>query len=166
MPENRPANSEEHVVEGREAFADAAAEVARRARLELSLLSFDLPDWAYGTQPFCDAVRDLILRYQRAYVRVLLHDVHSVVLQDNRLIHLLRHLSSYTDIRKLTAEQGDYREDCLIADEHHVLNRDTPDSISAIVRYDAPLYGRSARNFFDDLWNHAEPASELRRLYL
>lgn len=166
MPENRRATSEERVVEGREAFAAEAAGVAARARRELALLSFDLPGWAYDTPDFYDAVRDLILGSPKAYVRVLLHDVHSVALRDSRLIHLLRHLSSYTDVRKLTAEQGDHREDCLIADEHHLLRRETPDTTTAIVRYDAPLYGRAARRFFDDLWDRAETASELRRLYL
>lgn len=166
MPENKPANSEEHVVEGRQAYAAAAAEIAGRARLELALLSFDLPVWAYGTQDFCDAVRDMILRYQRARVRVLIHDIASVASRDHRLIHLLRHLSSYAEIRKLSHEQGDHREDCLIADEHHSLKRDNPEALSAIVRYDAPMHGRAARRFFDELWDGSEPASELRRLYL
>lgn len=166
MPENRPANSEERVVEGREAYAAAAAEVAGRARRELALLSFDLPVWAYGTQDFCDAVRDLILRYQRARVRVLIHDVSSVANRGHRLIHLLRHLSSYTEIRKLSHEQGDHREDYLIADEHHILGRDNPEAPSAIVRYNEPLYGRATRQTFDRLWDGSEPASELRRLYL
>lgn len=166
MPENRPTNSEEHIVEGRKAYAEAAAEIAGRARRELALLSFDLPAWAYGTGEFCDAVRDLILRYQRARVRVLIHDVASVANQDHRLIHLLRHLSSFAEIRKLSYEQGDHREDCLIADEHHTLKRDNPEALSAIVRYDTPMWGRESRKFFDELWDGSEPASELRRLYL
>lgn len=166
MPRNKQESSEAHIVEGREAFAAAAAETARRARRELALLSFDLPAWAYGTPAFCDAVRDLILRYQRARVRVLIHDLPSVVVQDHLLIHLLRDLSSYAEIRKLAPHQGDHREDCLIADEHHTLKRETPDSIAAIVRYDEPLYGRAARRSFDTLWDGSKPASELRRLYL
>lgn len=166
MPENRPANSEESVVEGREAYAAAAAEIAGRARSELALLSFDLPAWAYGTQDFCDAVRDLILNHRRARVRVLIHDVASVANREHRLIHLLRHLSSYTEIRKLAYDQGDRREDWLIADEHHTLKRNNPEALSAVARYDAPLDGRAARRDFDDLWDGSEPASELRRLYL
>jgi hypothetical protein len=166
MPKNRQDTSEAHVVEGREAFAAAAAEVARRARLELALLSFDLPAWAYGTPAFCDAVRDLILRYQRARVRVLIHDVYTVTSRDHRLIHLLRDLDSYTEIRKLAEHQGDHREDCLIADEHHLLKRDTPEALTAVVRYDSPLDGRAAYRDFDQLWDGSEPASELRRLHL
>lgn len=166
MPPNKRKTSEEYVVEGRRAFADAAVEVARRAKRELALLSFDLPAWAYGTRAFCDAIRDLILNHERARARVLIHDVPSVAIQDHRLIHLLRDLSSYAEIRALTPEQGDHREDCLIADEHHLLKRDTPDALSAVVRYDAPLDGRAARRDFDELWDGSEPASELRRLYL
>lgn len=151
---------------GREAFAAAAAEVARRAQRELALLSFDLPAWAYGTAEFCDAVRDLILRYQQARVRVLIHDVHTVASRDNRLLHLLRDLDSYTEIRQLAEHQGDHREDCLIADEHHSLKRDLPEALTATVRYDSPMDGRAAHRDFDKLWDGSEPASKLRRLYL
>lgn len=166
MPRDKPETSEAHVVEGREAYAAAAAEVARRARMELALLSFDLPVRVYGTAEFCDAVRNLILRYQRARIRLLIHDVHSIATRENRLIQLLRDLDSYTEIRKLAEHQGDHREDCLIADEHHLLKRDTPEALTAVVRYDSPLDGRAARRDFDELWDGSEPASELRRLYL
>lgn len=167
MPPSKPETPEVEAVEGREAFAAAAAELAGRARRELALLTFDLPDWAYGTPAFCDAVRDLILRAApRARVRVLIQDVRSVAVQSQRLLPLLRDLSSYTEIRALAEHQRDIRDDCLIADEHQVLERDAPESVAARVHRDAPVRGRAARRRFDSLWDAAEPASALRRLYL
>lgn len=166
MPRNKPERPEPELVEGREAFATTAAQLAGMARRELAVLSFDLPAWAYGTPSFCDAVRGLILSHQRARVRVLIHDVPAVATQSHRLLHLLRELSSYTEIRTLAEHQRGYRDDCLIADEHQVLERDTPESLTARVYRDAPVSGRAARRRFDDLWDGSEPASALRRLYL
>lgn len=166
MPKTKPENSEERAIEGRAAFAAAAVEVAGRAQREIALLSYDLPTWAYGSQAFCTAVRELILNAPRANVRVLIHDAKTVATRGQPLIELLRQLSSYAEIRVLAEHQRGHQDDCLIADEHHLLERDTPDTPSARAHFDSPLAGRAARRRFDGLWESAEPASELRRLHL
>jgi len=166
MPPTRQEKPEPRPVEDRAAYAEAAADIAGRARRRIDLLSYDLADWAYGTTGFCDGVRDQILGQQRARVRALVHDVRSVAARDNRLLHLLRHVSSFTEIRVLAEHQGDNRDESLIADERHLLERDTPESPTARLCLDMPVRARAARRRFDGLWDAAAPATELRRLYI
>lgn len=166
MPPTRQERPEPRPVTDRAAYAEAAAEIAGRARRRIDLLSYDLADWAYGTPGFCDAVRDLVLEHQRARVRVLVHDVRSVAGQSHRLLPLLRHVSSFTEIRVLAEHHGDNRDESLIADDRHLLERDTPESPTARLCLDMPVRARAARHRFDGLWEAAGPATELRRLYI
>lgn len=154
-------------LEGTDAFAAAAGEIASRARREIALLSFQLPNEFYGASTFAEAVKRMILDSagRRARVRVLVQEPRGAA-TGNRLVTLGQELSSFVDFRQPAAEHADWRGEWLIVDERHLLERQAPESLVASCHMDAPPDARAALRRFDEVWEMAEPAAELRRLHL
>lgn len=153
-------------IEGRAALAEAAVEVASRARREIALLSFELPEAVYGTPEFCDAVKDLVLTAGRhARVRILIQEPRGAA-TGHRLVTLGQHLSTYVAFRQPGIEHRERRGEYLIADERHLLQRQTPDATEAMLQLDAPPEARAALRQFNEIWDSGEPPPDLQRLYL
>lgn len=164
MPPNKPANSDERrLIRGRADYAQAAAALAQSAQREVALLSHDLPSAFYGTDAFCTAIKDLILRYRRARVRVLVHNPKPAA-RGHRLVDLGRQLSSFCEFRVLGEANRELRSDWLVIDERHVLDRFAPESLEAVCHRAAPATARSYLRRFDDYWENGQPAIDLRTL--
>lgn len=154
-------------IEGTAAFAAAAGELADRARREIALLSLQLPDEVYGTPAFTDAVKRLILESVsgHASVRVLIQNPGEAA-TGNRLVTLGQEMTSFVAFRQPAAEHAGWQGEWLIIDQAHVLERPTPDHLTATCHTHAPAEASAARRRFDELWAMSEATVELRRLHL
>lgn len=153
-------------VSGWAAFAEAAATVAAQAQRQLRIISHGLESQAYASQDFVEAARQLAITNPRAEIRILLHSIVPSVHASHRLLTTANNLTSFFEVRKLTDKQKEHEYDAVIADTRAVLIRLRPNALSAQHFPDAPMIARREVERFDELWEQAEVASELRNLHL
>ncbi len=151
------------LISGGQAFREALASVTAQARLQLSLLSFDLEARTYGDEAFVETVRRFALSHERARVRVLINDTERTMRRAHRLVELGRQLSSRIQFRQLPEEHRGLVEEYLIADERALLFRERSDALEARLEC-VPLSARLKLRAFDPLWEQSTPARELAEL--
>ena len=79
---------------------------------------------------------------------------------------LARRLSTYIELRKPHDDHRNLIESFLVADERAVLYRKEADRFEGYADLDNPLEARRLLRTFDEIWQRANPDSEMRRLGL
>lgn len=153
------ANAPEAVT-GAQAYREALTRVAGLARLQLSLLSFDLDARVYGDEAFVETVRGFVLSHERARLRVLVNETERTMRRAHRLVELGRLLSSRIEFRRLADEHKGLVEEYLLADERALLQRERSDALDARLQPQAPLAARLKLREFDAMWEQSVVARE------
>jgi hypothetical protein len=151
------------LLQGRVAFAAKAVELAHAARSELLLLSASLDRSLYGSEEFADAVKRFLLDNDRARLQVLVSQPTARNIP--HLLELARRISSRIEFRQPDESQTEpNRSEWLIADRRVLLERREPEALEAQFWAQAPQRGKNRGEEFEQRWNEAEPAQELRSL--
>jgi hypothetical protein len=159
--------AEEKVAKGlstRVEFRDAASELARRARLQLNILSYALEREIYGHSDFVQAVQALATHHARAKVRILIHSPEWASRSGHRLVELARRLSSFIELREMNEQDKQLTSEILIADEKSLLLRESPDVTQARYFPDDPRQAGYWLRRFEGLWAGGEAVQALRQL--
>jgi hypothetical protein len=159
------AGSSSRPVSGREEFRDAAIELAKSARLTITILSHQLERELYGDVAFVDALRALATRHRNAQIRILVHSPEWAGRSGHRLVELMRKLTTFIAIRELPEDKKEVTNELLIADERAVLVRESPDHHLAHYHAAAPQLARQWLHQFNQWWETAEPAPGMRQLH-
>lgn len=158
------ADAETQLIEGLDAFSDAAVHLVKQAQRTLRLRSYDLDRRIYARPAMIDAVRSYLLQHDRARLQILVHSPQRTARQGgHRLVELARQLSSRIEIRNVPESARQSRPDALLVDSHQQLLRRNPDDREAQLLLD-PRLTRRDEGDFDELWQLASPSQELRRL--
>lgn len=145
-------------------FAARATQMVSGARTELALLSQELDRRVYGTEVFGEALRRFVLQHQHTRVRVLVNNTSAAIGNSPRLVELGRQLSTFVEFREVPlVRQQTLREEYLIADGRLWLYRETPKDLESRYHGHAPHLARHKLKEFDQLWNEATTAQELRQ---
>ncbi|MGH8453854.1 MAG: hypothetical protein ACRES4_07395 [Nevskiales bacterium] len=145
-------------------FRDAACELARAAALQLSILSYAFEREIYGHPDFVQAVQALAMHHRMARIRILIHSPEWASRSGHRLVELTRRLSSFIELREMHEKDKQLTSEVLIADEKALLFRESPDTLIALYRPDAPQDARPWLRRFEGLWAGGEPVQGLRQL--
>lgn len=145
-------------------FREAACELATRARLELCVLSHALEREVYGHSDFVAAVRALATRHRLARIRILIHSPEWASRSGHRLVELARRLSSFIELRQLNEQDRQLVSEVLIADEHTLLYRESPDTMQSRFSPDEPRQAGPWLRRFEGLWAGGEAVPGLRQL--
>jgi hypothetical protein len=160
-----PGPEQPEILEGRAAFAARALQLVRGARQELLLRSDALERGAYGSEEFADAVKTFLLGNERARLCVLVRQPQEAARNAPRLVELGRRLSSRVEFREPTPEQGELDPgEWLLADRRMLLERQSPEALQAQFWAEEPRRGKTRGEDYDQLWNEAQPAQEMRSL--
>ncbi len=151
---------------GRAPIRELSLRLAEQVRRELLILSSDLDPEYYDQAPFAEALRRLALANPHQSVRVLLRDPRAAALKGHRLITLARQLTSRIAIRRLGEDFKDRQDAFLIADGRAYCLRRLAGSGEAVADLDGPRQARLLRAEFEQMWEHSDVDSELRRLFL
>ena len=145
--------------------AQARLQLLRDARHRLSIYLPLLGNDAYASAEELAELRRIAISGRGAQIRILLHDPAAALRNDHRLVALAQRLSSAIQIRT-PVEEADlaYISACLLNDAGGYLFLPEADRAQGrAARHDrasqAPL-----QQHFDDVWERAEPASELQAL--
>jgi hypothetical protein len=147
-----------------DANRDAALSVARCARRQLNLLTYDLEPQVYNEESFIEAVTAVATSGRYARVRVMVQDSRRAVREGHRLIELARRLSSFISVHRPHAADAKIIETYLLADEIALLYRTQADRYEGFAETDDPFETRQRLREFEDIWGRSSPDPEMRRL--
>ena len=159
-----PQPGEPQLLEGLEAFSDAAVALVGQAERTLRIRSYELDRRIYARPAMVDAVRSFVLKHDRARLQVLISaPARTARMGGHRLVELGRQLSSRIEFRSVPESGAQQRPDLVAIDSQQLLLRRHPDDREAQWHQD-PRLARLTEDDFDELWQLASPAQELRRL--
>ena len=137
-----------------------------QARLTIDLLSRDLDPRILNTDSFSAAIRNFVKVSPNSRFRILLAEPGAVVSHGHCLLELARRFSSFISIRKTNEEHRSHQNNFLIVDRKALIYRPNSHDLEALINYDASSECRQHLEFFNDVWEKSEPASELRQLFI
>lgn len=148
------------------AIRDVSAALARQARREILVFGHTLESELYDCPPFLEAVRRLALARTALCVRILVSEAREAAASGHRLVELARRITSRIAILRVAEDDRARPDAFLVVDECAYLYRHLADRMEAVADFYRPMEARRLRTDFNQLWQHAAPDSELRRLHL
>ncbi len=139
--------------------------IIRRGRRDLALYTRDLDPTLLGSGEAIEALRGFATDARGAQVRILAHDLRRAVREGHGLIALAQRLPSHFSIRVVEEEPDvQYAAAFAINDQGGYVFRPiaTRPEASACLR--DPARQRQLLGYFNEVWERARPATELRPL--
>jgi hypothetical protein len=151
-----------------ETLAQAQAvtdELIAAARHKLWIYTRDLDGLLYDRQSTIDAIKRVALAGRGAEVLILCHDAGTAVRDGHRLLKLLARLSTYIHLRRpVTDDDRQYPSAFLLNDTGGFFLRTLGSRFEGEAETHSPGRQRTLRNYFEQVWQRAEPDIELRQL--
>ena len=164
MSEAAPMPASTVLLNGRVEFLAAARRLIGDTRYNASLMTQVLDPRIFGDASFADAVKQFLLLQRNARLRVLVAQPMLAVRGPHALVELGRVLASMVEFREFAPGKVAPTEEMLLADGRLLLERSSADALEARLVRDDPSLARERQRRFDNLWDHAVPSIELRRL--
>lgn len=151
-----------------ETLAQARAitdELIGAARHKLWIYTRDLDRLLYDRNEALDAIKRVALAGRGAQVLILCHEAGDAVRDGHRLLKLAARLSSFIQLRRpVTDEDRQYPSAFLLNDTGGFFLRTLGSRFEGEAETHAPGRQRTLLNYFEQVWNRAEPDIELRQL--
>jgi predicted GNAT family N-acyltransferase len=148
----------------REECTAAVDQLVADARHKLWIYTRDLDRLLYDRESFIASVRRIALSGRGAEVRILIHDASDAVRDSHRLLHLAARLPTYIVLRTPVDEDRQYPSAFLLNDIGGFLLRPIGSRYEGEGQTAAPGPQASLLNYFNQVWERAEPDPELRRV--
>lgn len=140
-------------------------QLIQRARRGLCLYTRDLDPVVLDQAETGDALRRFATTARGAQVRVLAHDLRRAVAEGHVLIGLVQRLPSLFAIRVVEEEPDvQYASAFVLNDQGGYLFRPLATRFEASACLHDPARQRQLQSYFDEVWERARPATELRPL--
>ncbi len=143
---------------------DASVALVAQCRHSVEIVSRHLDPAVYDSTEFLSALRRFVLDSRRARVHILIMESKPVVASGHRLVDLAQQLSSYIEIRKPDKKHAGYNCAFLLADRVGSIHRQLADRFDGVVNFGDRRTATELAETFDEMWTHAEPDPDLRRL--
>ena len=139
--------------------------ILQRGRRELALYTRDLDPMLLGSSDAIEALRGFATDARGAHVRILAHDLRRAVREGHGLIALAQRLSSHFSIRVIEEEPDvQYAGAFAINDQGGYVFRPNATRSEASACLRDPARVRQLLGYFNEVWERARPATELRQL--
>ncbi len=143
---------------------EASVALVEQSRRTVEIVSRHLDPAVYDNAEFVLALRRFLLDSSRARVHIIVMDSKPIVTSGHRLIDLAQKLSSYMEIRKPDRKHANYNCAFLLADRTGSVVRQLADRFEGVVNFGDRRSASELGETFDEMWAHAEPDPNLRRL--
>ena len=120
----------------------------------------------FDTADFIEAIKQLSISSKFTRIRILIKDSEPMTKQGHRIIELIQQLTSSIEVRKISEDYKSYNEAFSLYDNKGVIYLYHADRYDGFANFDRPRLVAELTNFFDEVWNHSEPDTNLRRLYI
>ena len=154
------------VLLSRDDTCKAVVELVEHANRSLLLHTENLDAAVFDQRPFLDAVTRLLLNNREARLLILIQDGRKAIQDNNRLIELSRRMSTQIQFRRPASQHRDNHKTFLLADKTAYLLCPLPGRYEGNVSLANPGKVKELSKYFTEVWDHAEPDLEMRRLHL
>ena len=146
-------------------LAALTLDILRRGRRELALYTRDLDPALLGSADAIEALRSFATDARGAQARILVHDLRRAVREGHGLIALAQRLPSRFAIRVIEEEPDvQYAAAFAINDQGGYVFRPNTTRSEASACLRDPARQRQLLGYFNEVWERARPAVELRPL--
>lgn len=143
---------------------EASVALVAQSRRTVEIVSRHLDPAVYDTREFSQCIRRFLLDSSRARVHIIVMDSGPILATGHRLVDLAQQLSSYVEIRKPDKKHAAYNCAFLLADRVGSLYRQLADRFDGAVNFGDRRTAAELGETFDEMWTHAGPDPDLRRL--
>lgn len=140
--------------------------LSQQATKSIDILSRHLDPGVFDNTDFIDAVKNLSISSKFTKVRILLNDSEPMTKNGHRIIDLIQQLTSTIEVRKISNDYKSYNEAFSLFDGKGVIYLRYADRYDGFANFDRPRLVTELSNFFNEVWEHSTPDSNLRRLYI
>jgi hypothetical protein len=151
-------------VESSAQVREASVALVAQSRRSIEIVSRHLDPAVYDTTAFTDALRRFVLDSSRARVHIIVMDSRPILTSGHRLVDLGQQLSSFVEIRMPGRNHAAYNGAFLLADRIGSVWRQLADRFDGVVNFGDRRAASELGETFDQMWTHAEPDPNLRRL--
>lgn len=154
------------VLDGEEAFKEAADTLIEHCEKQLCLFTYDLDHKLFDNLQWIESVSQRLRKHPSHSFRILVHDSYRAEKMGHRLVDLARRLPSYVQIRKIPRDYGENKESFLIADGMHILYRKYYEDYRGFLHIKAIPLAQQKQSYFDEVWERGKEPTSLRQLSL
>lgn len=163
MEETRE-NGKRWVISTRDEMRQAAIEIARAAKRNVSIFTHDLEPGIYDDPDFLEVIKRLVLSQTYSRIRVLIADPSLAIKNGNNFVHLGRRLNSYIEFRHVREDLRTHAEAFCIADKTALVYRLQANRWEGIADTHEPAVAKLYGSMFDEIWLASEVEVEFRQI--
>ena len=140
--------------------------LTQQATKKIDIISKHLDPGVFDNKDFIEAVRQLSVSSKFSKIRILISDSDPMTKNGHRFIDLIQQLTSSIEVRRITEEYKSYNEAFCLYDSRGVIYLRYADRYDGFANFDRPRLVTELSNFFNEVWEHSSPESNLRRLHI
>lgn len=140
--------------------------LAQQSTRSLDILSKHLDPGVFDNTDFIDAVKQLSISSRFTKIRILIGDSDPMTKNGHRIIELIQQLTSSIEVRQISEEYKSYNEAFSLFDGKGIIYLRYADRYDGFANFNRPRLVAELSNFFNEVWEHSSPDSNLRRLHI
>lgn len=158
--------AKEKLLQTQKEQSQAVENLATNAGKRLMIFSHALEPALYNQVNFITACKELVLRHQQCYIKVLIQNNEALHHQDHRFISLMQRLPSRIELKLCHEDYRSHPETFMLADFNGVFFKRTPGKSTATVHINSPRLNDQYSRFFTSVWDQSDFDITFRRLSL
>lgn len=140
--------------------------LTQKATRSIDIISKHLDPAIFDSPDFIQAVKQLSISSKFTKIRILIKDSEPMTRNGHRMIELIQQLTSSIEVRIIPEEYKSYNEAFSLFDTKGVIYLRYADRYDGLANFDRPRLATELSNFFNVIWEHSTPDTNLRRLHL
>ena len=140
--------------------------LTQQSSRNIDIISKHLDSGIFDNPDYIEAVKKLSISSKFTKIRILIKDSNPITQKGHRMIELIQQLTSSIEVRKISDEYKSYNEAFSLFDGKGVIYLRYADRYEGFANFDRPRLVTELTNFFNEVWEHSAPDSNLRRLHI
>ncbi len=145
---------------------EAVVTLLNQARRRVLICGQRLDPPVFRALKTCDSLARMIAQDLHNRVQVVVGEEKYFIERNRCLLELCRRFATHILARKMSSESEPLTDLFLVIDDRAYLHQPQIDTPVAVANLDARGRARQFAQRFEELWNHAEPISEISNLGL
>lgn len=140
--------------------------LTQQASRNIDIISKHLDPHVFDTIEFFDALKNLSISSRFTKIRILIQSSEPMVKNGHRIIELIQLLTSSIEVRRISEEYKSYNEAYSLYDTKGVIFLRQSERYEGFANFNRPRLVSELSDFFNEIWDHSEVDSNLRRLHI
>lgn len=140
--------------------------LTQQATRNIDIISDHLDPGIFDTPDFIESVKKLSILSKFTKIRILIKNSEAIVRNGHRMIELIQQLTSSIEVRIIAEEYKSYNEAFSAFDGKGIVYQRYADRYEGFANFNRPRLVTELTNYFNEIWEHSTPDSNLRRLHI